>query len=157
MPEIWHKAIIIQILKHGKDNNIGKNWRPISLLCPAAKTPEELLLHKIPTHNPSYSAQLGFRAKHSTCTAQHGIRAKHSTCTALSTITADIAAGFSRNKAGSPNSASRARSDCCILQYVPSTTDRSHLQHQHTLNNPSLVPQQHAEQTSQCSFSAKVI
>ena len=37
MPEIWHKGIIIQILKHGKDNNIGMNWRPISLLCPADK------------------------------------------------------------------------------------------------------------------------
>ena len=36
IPEIWHKAIIIPILKPGKDNNIGKNWRPISLLCPAA-------------------------------------------------------------------------------------------------------------------------
>ena len=38
IPEVWHKAIIIPILKPGKDKNIGKNWRPISLLCPAAKT-----------------------------------------------------------------------------------------------------------------------
>ena len=29
IPEIWHKAIIIQIIKHGKDNNIGKNWRQL--------------------------------------------------------------------------------------------------------------------------------
>ena len=85
IPEILHKAIIIPILKPGKDNNIGKNWRPISLLCPAAKTLEELLLPKILTHIPFHPAQ-------------HGLRLKHSTCTALSTITADIAAGFSGKK-----------------------------------------------------------
>ena len=85
IPEIWHKAIIIPILRPGYDNNIGKNWRPISLLCPAAKTLEELLLPKILTHIPFHPAQ-------------HGFRPKHSTCSALSTITADIAAGFSRKK-----------------------------------------------------------
>ena len=36
IPEIWHKAIIIPILKPGKDNNIGKNRCPISLQCPEA-------------------------------------------------------------------------------------------------------------------------
>ena len=82
--KIWHKAIIIPILKPGKDN-IGKNWRPISLLRPAAKMLEKLLLPKILTHIPFHPVQ-------------HGIRPKHSTCTALSTITADIAAGFSRKK-----------------------------------------------------------
>ena len=66
-------------------NSIGKNWRPISLLCPAAKTLETLLLPKILTHIPFHPAQ-------------HGFRPKHSTCTALSTITADIAAGFARKK-----------------------------------------------------------
>ena len=83
IPEIWHKATIIPILKPGKDNDIGKNWRPISLLCPAAKTLVKLLLPKILTHILFHPAQ-------------HGLRPKHSTCTALSTITADIAAGFSR-------------------------------------------------------------
>ena len=85
IPEVWHKAIIIPILKPGRDNNIDKNWHPISLLGPAAKTLEELLLPKILTHIPFHPAQ-------------HGFRPKHSTCTALSTITADIAAGFSRKK-----------------------------------------------------------
>ena len=85
IPEIWHKAIIIPILKPGKDNNIGKNWHPISLLCPATKTLEKLLLPKILTHIPFHPAQ-------------HGFRLKHSTCTALSMITAHIAAGFSRKK-----------------------------------------------------------
>ena len=43
------------------------------------------MLSKILTHIPF-------------CPAQHGFRPKHLTCTALSTITADIAAGFSRKK-----------------------------------------------------------
>ena len=85
MPEMWQKAVIIPILKPGKDNNIGKNWRPISLQCPAAKTLEKLQLPKILAH-------IAFHHAH------HGLRPKHSTCTALSTITADITAGFSRKK-----------------------------------------------------------
>ena len=56
---------------------------PNCLLCPAAKTLEKLLLSKILTHIPFHPAQ-------------HGVRPKHTTCTALSTITADIAACFSR-------------------------------------------------------------
>ena len=40
IPEIWHKAIIIPILKPGLDNNIGMNWRQIRLLCPVVKTQE---------------------------------------------------------------------------------------------------------------------
>ena len=36
IPEIWHKAIIIPILEPGKDKDIGKNWRPISLFYQAA-------------------------------------------------------------------------------------------------------------------------
>ena len=141
IPEIWHKAIIIQILKPGKDNDIDKDWRSISLLRPAVKTLEKLLLPKILTHILFH-------------TAQHGLQPKHSTCTALSTITADIA---SHEKTGSPNSARRARSESCILQCGPSTSARLCLQHQHTGNNPSLSLQLYAEQTSQCSFSAKRI
>ena len=82
IPAIWHKAIIVMIIKPGKDNSIGKNWRPISLMCPAAQTLERLLLPKILTRIPFHPAQLGFRP-----------------CTAQSTITADIAAGFSIKKA----------------------------------------------------------
>ena len=47
IPAKWYKAIIILILKPDKDNNIGKNRRPISLLCPVAKTLEKLLLPTI--------------------------------------------------------------------------------------------------------------
>ena len=82
---MWRRAITIAIPKLDKDNNIDKNWCPISLHCPAAKTLEKLLLPKILTHIHFHPAQ-------------HGFRPKHSTCTALSTITADIAAGFSRKR-----------------------------------------------------------
>ena len=50
IPEIWHKAII------GNDGNIGENWRPISLLWPAAKTLERVMLLKILTHIPFHPA-----------------------------------------------------------------------------------------------------
>ena len=85
IPEIWHKAIIIPFLKPGKNYYIGMNWRPISLLCPSAIALEKLLLPKILTHIPFHPAQYGFRPRHSKCTV-------------LSTITTDIAAGFSRKK-----------------------------------------------------------
>ena len=109
IPEIWHKAIIIPILKPGMDKNIGNSWRPISLLWPAAKTLEKLLLPKILTHIPFLPAQ-------------HGCRPKHSTCTALSTITADIAAGFSRKK-----SAHRAVLVALVLTAVFDNVDHQQL------------------------------
>ena len=85
MPEIRHNAIIIPIVLPGKDNSVGKDWSQVCLLCPAAKTLQKLLLPKILTHIPFHAAQ-------------HGFRTKHSTRTALSTIAADIAAGFSIKK-----------------------------------------------------------
>ena len=121
IPEIWHKVIIIPILKPGKDNNISQNWRPIRLLCPAAKTLEKLLLPKILTHIPFHPAQRGFRPKHSTCTA-------------LSTITA---AGFSRKKpahrtvlivldltAVFDNVDHQQLLDCVFNTYIPATIRR---------------------------------
>ena len=111
IPEIWHKAIIIPILNPGKDNKIGKNWRQISLLCPEAKMLEKLLLHKILTHIPFHPAQ-------------HGFRPKHTTCTVLSTITADIAAGFSRKKL--------AHRTVLIALYQTATFDN--VDHQHLLD-----------------------
>ena len=56
IPEIWHKAIIIPIQKSGKNNNIGMNWRPISLRCSVDKTLETLLLAKVLTHFPFHPA-----------------------------------------------------------------------------------------------------
>ena len=89
IPEIFHKVLIIPFPKPGKDDYIGKNCRPISLLCPAAEMPEKLLLQKMLTH-------INFHP------TQHGLRPNHSTCTALSTMTADIAFGFSRKKPTHP-------------------------------------------------------
>ena len=68
IPEIWHKSVIIQILRPSKDDNIGTNWRPISLLCPAAKTLEKLILSKIQTHIQFHSAQHALHCQLSTPT-----------------------------------------------------------------------------------------
>ena len=129
--------------KTRKDNNIGKNWRPISLLCPAAKTLEELMWPKMLTHPfPPCSTWLSAKTLDMHCTVDDHRR---HCCRLLN------------KKAGSPNSARRARSDSCIRQCGPSTTARMCLQHQHTGSNPSLALQLYAEQTSQCSFSSKRI
>ena len=55
--EIWHKSIIITILIP------SKNWRPISLLRPAANILEKLLLPKILTHILFHHAEDGYRPK----------------------------------------------------------------------------------------------
>ena len=86
------------------------NWRPISLLCPAAKTLEKPLLPKIVTHIHFHPAQ-------------HGLQLKHLTCTARSTITTDIAAGLSRKKPTHRTVLVALDLDSCIRQCGPSTTD----------------------------------
>ena len=60
IPEIWHNTIIILILKPGKDNNIVKNWRQISLLCPAVKTLKNVLLSKMLTHITIHRLNMAF-------------------------------------------------------------------------------------------------
>jgi hypothetical protein len=47
IPSIWKKSIIIPILKLGKPGNQGSLYYPISLLCPAAKILERLVLSYI--------------------------------------------------------------------------------------------------------------
>ena len=44
IPAIWKSSLIIPILKPGKDTSIGTSYRPISLLCPAAKVLESLII-----------------------------------------------------------------------------------------------------------------
>ena len=39
---IWKSSLIIPIQKPGKDTSVGTSYRPISLLCPAAKVLESL-------------------------------------------------------------------------------------------------------------------
>ena len=43
LPSIWKTSLIIPIPKPGKDSSQGTSYRPISLLCPAAKVLEALM------------------------------------------------------------------------------------------------------------------
>ncbi|KAJ8358355.1 hypothetical protein AAFF_G00013300 [Aldrovandia affinis] len=71
IPSIWRKAIITALLKPGKDPNLSKSYRPISLLCTTYKLFERLLLSRL---SPQIDAELikdqaGFRPGKS-CTGQ---------------------------------------------------------------------------------------
>ena len=78
IPAIWKSSLIIPIPKPGKDTLVGTSYQPISLLCPAAKVLESLIL---PTINKYLQPAPG----------QHGFRPDHSTTSALLQITTDIA------------------------------------------------------------------
>ena len=71
--------------KPGNDSSQGTSYRPISLLCPAAKVLEA---HILPSINKFLSP-----AKD-----QHGFRPRHSTTYALLQLTADIESGFNQRK-----------------------------------------------------------
>ena len=73
------------IPKPGKDSSQDTSYRPISLLCPAAKVLEPLIL-------PSINKFL------STAKDQHGFRSRHSTTSALLQLTTDIETGFNQQK-----------------------------------------------------------
>ena len=140
IPEIWHKAMIIPILKHDKDNNIGKIWCSISLVCPATKTLKKLLLTKILTHIPFHPEQHGFRPKHSTCTVddrhRHSCGFSRKTPTHRTVLVAlDLTAAFD-------NVDHQQLLDCVFNTNIPAT-----------IRHP-LAPQLYAEQTSRSSFSA---
>ena len=77
--------MIIPILKPGKLTDQGSSYCPISLLCPAVKTLEKLLL-------PYITGPL------SRAPSQHGFAPFHSTTTALLPIVTKIAEGFNANK-----------------------------------------------------------
>ena len=68
-----------------KDSSLGTSCRPISLLWPAAKVIEALLLPTVNNHllPPAY---------------QHGFRPGHSTTSALLQLKSDIATGFNQRK-----------------------------------------------------------
>jgi hypothetical protein len=85
IPAIWKMSTVIPIPKPGKDPSQGTSYRPISLLCPAAKVLEALIL-------PTLTEHLRPAAE------QHGFRAKHSTTSALVNLTTDIAEGFNQRK-----------------------------------------------------------
>ena len=78
-------SIVIPIPKPGKDSYLGTSYRPISLLCPAAKVMEALMLTTVNTHLlPAFD--------------QHGFRPGHSTTSALLQLTSDVATGFNQWK-----------------------------------------------------------
>ena len=81
----WTNCQIPAIWKAGKDTSQGSSYRPISLLCPAAKVPETLIL---PTINKYLLP----------APDQHGFRREHSTTSALLQLTTDIAMGFNQRK-----------------------------------------------------------
>ena len=85
IPQIWRTATVIPILKPGKPNNQGSSYRPISLLSPAIKVLERLVLPSLSQHLPI--------APH-----QHGFRKQHSTTSALLKLTDHIATGFNQKK-----------------------------------------------------------
>ena len=72
LPSIWKISLVIPIPKPDKYSSQGTSYRPISLLYPAAKVLEALILH--------------------------GFRPRHSTTSSLLQLTIDIETGFNQRK-----------------------------------------------------------
>ena len=85
IPAIWKQANVIFIPKGGKPISEGVSYRPISLLPPAAKVLEKLLLPYLQEH-------LNL-ADH-----QHGFRSSRSTVSALLPLVHNVALGFNQRK-----------------------------------------------------------
>ena len=82
---ISKSSLIILIPKPGNGISVGTLYRSISLLCPAAKLLESLILPTINTYlQPAPD--------------QHGFRPDHSTISALLQMTTYIAMGFNQRK-----------------------------------------------------------
>ncbi len=73
IPSVWKIGRIIPILKPGKSADLGPSYRPISLLSPAAKILEAVLLPSITDDVNLVDHQHGFRKGRSTTTALHDI------------------------------------------------------------------------------------
>ena len=85
LPLIWKTPLVIPFPKPGKDSSQGTSYRPISLLCPAAKVLEALILPSI-------------NEFHSPAKDQQGFRPRYSTTSALLQLTTDIETGFNQRK-----------------------------------------------------------
>ena len=87
LPKIWRKARVIAILKPGKDPQVAKSYRPISLLCHLYKLFERLILNRLGpiTEQHLIPEQAGFRPGRS-CTSQ------------VLNLTQFIEDGFERNQ-----------------------------------------------------------
>ena len=85
IPAIWKSSIVIPIPQPDKDSSLGTSHRPISLLCPAVKVMEAIILTTVNTHLlPAFD--------------QHGFRSGHSSTSALLQLTSDVATGFNERK-----------------------------------------------------------
>ena len=69
LPSIWKTSLVIPIPKPGKYLSQGTSYRPISLLCPAAKVLKALILPSINEFLSPAKDQHGFRPRHSTTSA----------------------------------------------------------------------------------------
>ena len=85
IPAIWKTSIIIPLLKPSKPSDDSTSYRPVSLLCPAIKILERLILPTLTEHLPVPPHQ-------------HGFRSKHSTVTALNDFNQKISEGFNKRK-----------------------------------------------------------
>ena len=85
IPQIWKCSVIIPLLKPGKDRNDSNSYRPVSLLCPAIKIMERVILPILDECLPVPDVQHGFRKMHSTVTALHDFNQ-------------DICRGFNKKK-----------------------------------------------------------
>ena len=85
LPAIWKHALIIPVPKPNKPLNLSTSYRPISLLCPAAKVLEGLVRPLLLPHLP--------RAPF-----QHGFSPGHSTVTALLPLATKVTQGFNQRK-----------------------------------------------------------
>ena len=63
IPQIWKTAQIVPLPKPEKDKNLGKSYRPISLLSNIAKTMERVILKRINPHLPKKDYQHGYKRR----------------------------------------------------------------------------------------------
>ena len=69
LPSILKTSLVIPIPKPGKNSSQGTSYRPISLLCPAAKVLETLILPSINEIISPAKDEYGFRPRHWTTSA----------------------------------------------------------------------------------------
>ena len=85
IPAIWKSSLIIPTPKPGKDTSQGTSYRPISLICPAAKVLESLFFYH-------QSTNISFLLKTNT------VSDVNTTTSALLQLTTDVAVGFNQRK-----------------------------------------------------------
>ena len=69
IPSIWKTSLIIPLLKPNKPSEDSGSYRPVSLLYPAIKILERIILPTLTENLPVPDIQHGFRSQHSTVTA----------------------------------------------------------------------------------------